>query len=120
MEMGGWIFISAVYADAVSWFRGKSLHDPSERDYIIKPQGVREYGTQALELRGEETTSFAGPIMQASSEEEALRLRSLHLKLRRAYRDNNKAKDIATMITQLEVQRSRLLSFFSQFGRLKE
>jgi hypothetical protein len=58
--------------------------------------------------------------MQASSEEEALQLRSLHLKLRRAYRDNNKAREVASMLTQLEVQRSRLLSFFSQFGRLKE
>ncbi len=76
--------------------------------------------TKALWLSGEETTSFAGPIMQASSEEEALRLRSLHLKLRRAYRDNNKAREVASMLTQLEVQRSRLLSFFSQFGRLKQ
>ena len=114
MEKGGWAFISAVYSDAVSWFRGKSLHEPSERDYTIKPQGGREYEIKALWLSGEDTTSFAGPIMQASSEEEALRLRSLHLKLRRAYRDNNKARDVASILTQLEVQRSRLLSFFSQ------
>jgi hypothetical protein len=120
MEKGGWTFISAVYSDAVSWFRGKFLHEPSERDYTIKPQGGREYEIKALWLSGEDTTSFAGPIMQASSEEEALRLRSLHLKLRRAYRDNNKAREVASMLTQLEVQRSRLLSFFSQFGQLKE
>ncbi len=43
MEKGGWAFISAVYSDAVSWFRGKSLREPSERDYTIKPQGGREY-----------------------------------------------------------------------------
>jgi hypothetical protein len=120
MEKGGWTFISAVYSDAVSWFRGKFLHEPSERDYTIKPQGGREYEIKTLLLSGEDTTSFAGPIMQASSEEEALRLRSLHLKLRRAYRDNNKAREVASMLTQLEVQRSRLLSFFSQFGQLKE
>ena len=104
----------------MSWFRGKFLHEPSERDYTIKPQGGREYEIKTLLLSGEDTTSFAGPIMQASSEEEALRLRSLHLKLRRAYRDNNKAREVASMLTQLEVQRSRLLSFFSQFGQLKE
>jgi hypothetical protein len=104
----------------VSWFRGKFLYDPSERDYIIKPQKGLARGTQALELKGEETTSFAGPIIRASSDEEALRLRSLHLKLRWAYRDNNRAKEIATMLTQLEVQRRRLLIFFSEFGRLKQ
>jgi hypothetical protein len=96
----------------VSWFRGKYLHEPSERDYNIKPQDGR--------LSGEDNTSFAGPMMQASGEEEALRLRSFHLKLRRAYRDNTKAREVASMLTQLEVQRSRLLSFFSQFGRIKE
>jgi hypothetical protein len=120
MEKGGWTFIAAVYSDAVSWFRGKSLHEPSERDYAIKPQGSRESEIKALWLIGEDVTSFAGPIMQVSSEEEALRLRSLHLKLCRAYRDNNKAKELTAMLTQLEVQRSRLLSFFSQFGRLKD
>jgi hypothetical protein len=120
MKKGGWEFISSVYADAVSWFRGKFLYDPSERDYIIKPQKGLARGTQALELKGEETTSFAGPIIRASSDEEALRLRSLHLKLRWAYRDNNRAKEIATMLTQLEVQRRRLLIFFSEFGRLKQ
>jgi hypothetical protein len=104
----------------LSWFRGKSLRDPSERDYIIKPQGGPEYGTEALWLCGEEATSFAGPIMQVSDEEEAWRLRSLHLKLRGTYRDNNKAREMTAMITQLEVQRSQLLSVFSQFGRLKE
>jgi hypothetical protein len=120
IEKGGWTFISAVYSDAVSWFRGKSLREPSEQDYTIKPQGGRQYEINALWLIGEDITSFAGPIIPASSEEEALMLRSIHLKLRRAYRDNNKAREVASTLTQLEVQRSRLLSFFSQFGQLKE
>jgi hypothetical protein len=120
MKKGGWEFISSVYADAVSWLRGKSLHDPSERDYIIKPQKGLAHGKRTLELIGEETTSFAGLIIRASSDEETLRLRSLHLKLRWTYRDNNRAKEIATMLTQLEVQRNRLLTFFREFGRLKQ
>jgi hypothetical protein len=120
MDKDGWAFISSAYSDAVNWFRGKSLHEPSERDYTIKPQGGRESEIKALWLSSEDITSFAGPIMQASSEEETLRLRSLHLNLRRAYRENSKTRVVVSMLTQLEVQRSHLLSFFSQFGRLKE
>ena len=36
LSKGGWAFISAVYVDDVGWFRGKSLREPSERDYTIK------------------------------------------------------------------------------------
>ncbi len=52
---GGWGFISAIYADATGWFRGKSLHEPSERDYAMKwanPGG----NTNVIWLHGEETT----------------------------------------------------------------
>jgi hypothetical protein len=118
MENGGWTFISAVYSDAVSWSRGKFLCDPSERDYIIQHHG-RNGGTTFC-LSGEEVTSFADLLIKASDEEEALRLRSLHLRLRLTYRDNNKSREIAAMITRLEILRVWLLSVFRQFDRLKQ
>ncbi|MBI4267013.1 MAG: IPT/TIG domain-containing protein [Chloroflexi bacterium] len=118
LEKGGWNYISAVYADAMSWFLGRSLRDPSERDYSIKPRGGDEAG--GLWLFGEDTTAFAGPLIQAADEKEGIRFRTLHLKLRRSYRNNNKAKDLVGMMTQLEVQRSKLLNIFSQFGRLRQ
>ncbi|MBI2869823.1 MAG: IPT/TIG domain-containing protein [Chloroflexi bacterium] len=114
LEKGGWEFVSAVYADAMSWFVGKSLRDPSDRDYSIKP--LEDAGAA---LHGEALTSFTGPLIRAGDETEAARLRELHLRLRRAYRNSATAKAVVSAITQLDVQRSRLLNIFSQFGRLK-
>jgi hypothetical protein len=116
LERGGWGFISAVYADAMSWFVGKSLRDPSERDYIIKPRGGPDEGGEERWLCGEETISFAGQLLLAPDDKEALRFQALHLRLRRTWRNNSQARQIAAVITQLEIQRSRLLNVFSQFG----
>ena len=107
---GGWEFISAIYSDTLSWFRGKSLRDPAERDYILKRKGrpIR------LWLCGEDDTSFAGPLMHVHNENESSVVRTLHLKLRRTYRNSDRAKQLASMMTQVEVQRDRLVNAFSQ------
>ena len=107
---GGWAYISAVYTDAMRWFLGKSLHDPSERDYVLKHD---EAGT--VSLWGEENTAFAESLISAADEQEALKFRALHLKLRRAYRNSDTVKQLVDMMTQMAVQRDRLSSAFSQF-----
>ena len=71
-------------------------------------------------LWGGETTSFAESLIQAPDEEEALRLRTLHLKLRRTYRNSDRARQLVGMMAQLEVQRGRLVNAFSQFGRFTQ
>jgi hypothetical protein len=119
LERGGWGFISAVYADAMSWFIGKSLRDPSERDYVIRPGGGPEEEGEERWLCGEETSSFAGQLLLAPDEKEALKFQALHLRLRRTWRNNSQARQIAAIITQLEIQRSRLLNIFRQFGQIK-
>ncbi len=119
LERGGWAFISAVYSDAVSWFLGKSLRDPSERDYSIKLGGVPGKETETI-LCGEEPTSFAGPLIEAPDEKEALRLRALHLRLRHTYRISSGPRQVVGMMTQLGVQRDRLLNVLSQFSRLTQ
>ncbi|MEK7353409.1 MAG: IPT/TIG domain-containing protein [Chloroflexota bacterium] len=113
LEKGGWEFISAVYADAIRWFLGKSLHDPSERNYALKRDGGEESGL--VSLWGEETTAFAECLMHAIDEQEALQFRDLHLKLRRTYRSSDTVKRLVDMMTQMAVQRDRLSSAFSQF-----
>lgn len=114
LARGGWKFISGVYSDAMSWYLGKSLRDPSDRDYATKPL-VSGEDTGALSLWGDETTSFGGPLIQAADEKEASQFRALHLKLRRAYRSSDKARQLVGMMSQLDVQRGRLLSVLSQF-----
>jgi len=117
LAKGGWEFVSAIYSDALSWLLGRSLRDPAERDYILKPG--REGRT--LWLWGEDNTSFAGPLIQVLNENEASAARSLHLKLRRTYRNSDRARQLVSMITQVEVQRDRLVNAFrqasSQFAR---
>lgn len=120
LEKGGWGFISAVYSDAISWFLGKSLREPSERDYTTKAESDPGEEAKALWLCGEDTTSFAGPLIKVADEKEASQLRTLHLRLRRSYRNSNRARDVANTMTQLEVQRSKLLNVLSQFGRLEQ
>jgi len=113
---GGWRYISAIYSDTTGWFRGKSLQDPSERDYAIK-WSTPEGDTNVIWLYGEENTSFAGPLIEAQDDNEAQRLRALHLKLRRRYRSSERAKQLVGMITQLQLQRERLVSTFAQISR---
>jgi hypothetical protein len=110
LAKGGWGFVSAIYSDALSWFLGKSLRDPAERDYILKPG---EEG-RALWLWGEDNTSFAGPLIEVLNENEASAARALHLKLRRTYRNSDRARQLVSMMTQVEVQRDRLVNAFSQ------
>ncbi|MFH0768223.1 MAG: hypothetical protein V1932_01490, partial [Chloroflexota bacterium] len=116
----GWGFIAAVYSDAMNWFLGKSLREPSERDYSIKPSGGTGEEPAGFCLWGGETTYFAESLIDAPDEEEALRLRALHLKLRRSYRNSDRARQLVGMMAQLEVQRSRLVDAFSQFGRFTQ
>ncbi len=115
---GGWSYISAVYVDAFSWFQGKNLREPAEREYGIAPETEDAEKSGFFVLSGQPNTHFAGRLIQTSSEEEAVQLRTLHLKLRRNYRNNERARELAAAITQLEVQRNRLLSAFAQFNRL--
>ena len=118
LERGGWWFITAIYTDAVSWFAGKSLREPSERDYSVKPASWADADPNEKWLSGEESTSFAGELILVADEVEAARLRSIHIKLRRNWRGNEKARQIAATVTQLQLQRARLLSTFSQFDKL--
>ncbi len=118
LNSGGWAFVSAVYTDTVSWFLGKYLREPSDRDYSVKPDGQSPDGMDMFDLFGEQNTPFAGPLVRATAEQNTANFRTLHLKLRRSYRNNDKARDVVGMITQLDVQRSRLLNAFSQFNRL--
>ena len=114
----GWGFISGVYTDVLSWFTGKYLREPSERDYSIKSDGKMGEGARLFELSGEPNTPFAGLLIQAADENAPAQLRALHLKLRRNYRNNDRAREVVGNITQLDVQRERLLNAFNQFNRL--
>jgi hypothetical protein len=118
LEKGGWDFVSAVYTDALSWFMGKHLREPSERDYSIKSDKQAGVDTNTFGLYGEPNTPFARLLVWHTDDKEVMQLRTLHLKLRRNYRNNDKARDVVSIITQLDVQRGRLLSAFSQFNRL--
>jgi hypothetical protein len=115
---GGWDYVSAIYSDAISWFQCKCLREPSDKDYQLKTDGNSGAGTEVFELHGEPNTPFAGQLIRVTGEQEALQLRSLHLKLRRNYRNNDQVRDMVALITQLSLQRNRLLHAFSQFNRL--
>jgi len=116
LEKGGWKFISSIYSDAMGWFRGKSLQEPSDRDYAIK--GVGPGGEKnVIWLYGQESASVAGPLIQAQDEKEALQLRALHLRLRRSYRVSERARQLVGMISQLELQRDKLVNAFAQINR---
>ena len=110
----GWNYVSAVYIDSLSWFQGKYLREPSEKDYSIKPDAAGN----TMGLYAESVTPFAGILIRTADNNEAIQMRNLHLKLRRSYRNNERIKSVVTSITQLEVQRNRLLAAFNQFNRL--
>jgi hypothetical protein len=115
---GGWAYISGVYTDGVGWFQGKNLREPSDRDYSVKAESAAGEEPVIIGLYGDQNTAFAGLLVKAHGETEVQQLRALHLKLRRSYRGSDKLKDLVNLITQLDVQRTRLLNAFSQFNRL--
>jgi hypothetical protein len=115
---GGWAYVSGIYADSLSWFLGKYLREPSEREYLFKPEGKNNEGNSVFGIYGEANTPFAGLLIQSPGDEETARLRALHMKLRRVYRNSDRGRTIVGMITQLDVQRAKLSSAFSQFNRL--
>jgi hypothetical protein len=115
---GGWAYISGIYTDGVGWFQGKNLKEPSDRDYSIKTESPAGAEQAFMGLYGDQNSAFAGLLAKAPGEAEVQQLRALHLKLRRTYRNSDKLKELVSLITQLEVQRNRLLNAFSQFNRL--
>ena len=114
----GWGYITGVYTDGVNWFQGKNLREPSDRDYSVKTEGAAGTESAMVGLYGDQSTAFAGLLVKAADEIEAQAARVLHLKLRRNYRNSDKLRDLVNVISQLEIQRSRLLNAFSQFNRL--
>jgi len=116
LKNNDWDFVSAVYSDAMSWYLGKSLQEPSERDYMSKPETENADEIDRIWLWGSGSTVFNFPLLSTANEEEYNRCRGVHIRLRRSYRNSQRARQIASMITQLEVQRSRLISSFSQFA----
>jgi len=116
LQNGGWAYVSGVYNDSLSWYQGKNLKDPTDRDYSIKPEGNN--GSTVFGLYGEQTTVFSGLLVFCAAESIASDMRSTHLKLRRTYRNNESASAVINTLAQLEVQRNRLLNAFSQFSKL--
>ena len=119
LARGGWSYLTSIYVDAINWYAGKSLHDPSERDYKNETPVESEKGTPQYWLSGESTTLFAGRLISAQDEKAISDLRSIHLKLRRLWRNNEKVRQMCSSITQLQIQRSELINAFNQFGRTK-
>jgi hypothetical protein len=113
---GGWDFISGIFTDAVNWYRGRYLREPSDKDYSVKAASGAE--PDSFLLSGEQNTSFPGRLILTSSEAEAGQMRALHLKLRRTYRGDERARELAKTVSQLDIQRKRILSAFAQFGHI--
>lgn len=118
LERDGFGLIGGVYSDALGWCRGKSLREPSAKDYTIKVTAGPGGDAEEIWLYGAQATTFVNPLIRALDEKDAEQLRDLHLKLRRVYRSGDKAKQVVGMITQLQVQRAKLLNALGQLGRL--
>jgi hypothetical protein len=115
----GWRFIFSVYADALGWFRGRLLREPSEREYLVE-SGASEGAGTSLSLVREDGTPYAGSLLRGLDQGEALEARELHLRLRRTYRRSERANALVGMVAHLEVQRESLLSALQQVGGLGE
>jgi hypothetical protein len=117
IDRGGGSFITSIYVDSINWYAGKSLHDPAERDYVTENPGTSDQSATGRWLSGAATTVFAGHLILARDEQEITQLRSLHMKLRRTWRNNEKARQVSAAITKLQLQRNELQAALSQLGR---
>jgi len=115
---GGWAYISGIYSDGINWFQGKNLREPSDRDYSVKVESPAGEQPAVMGLYGDQNTAFPGLLAKAPGDTEVQQIRALHLKLRRGYRNNDKLRDLVNLISQMDVQRNRLINAFSQFSKL--
>jgi hypothetical protein len=118
LKDGGWEYISGIYIDSITWYQGKNLREPSDKDYTVKPQDNPAEGNIQFALFAEQSTSFAGILARTLDEKDTAKLRVLHIKLRRTFRTNDRASELVHILTQMEVQRGRLINAFSQFTKL--
>ena len=111
-----WRFVFTVGQSAVGWFRGTYLEQPSPRDYILDTAGYAGESPSFF-LGGNESTPFRGPIVEDLTEEEAIFLRDLHLRLRNDYMSSEDARLLAAKLAATDAWRDQLLQETSQLGR---
>ncbi len=110
-----WRFVLGVIKHSLGWFRGSYLREPSVRDYRIEP--FNDDGEEPLvTLVGEDTTPFAGTLIQGVIESDAIAYRDLHLALRGNYTDSENARSLASRLTSLEILRQQMTSNLEQLG----
>jgi hypothetical protein len=118
LARGGGAFVGAVYTDAVGWYLGRSLRDASPRDYATKQGGPS--GQEGLWLWGAEGTTFPMPLLQVTDDAEAAQAQALHLRLRQTYRNDDGFRQLVGMMTQVGLQRQRLIDSFAQLANLAQ
>lgn len=107
-----WQLTFAAGQDALSWFQGTFLREPSARDYTI---ATASDGTASL--GGADDTPFGATLASGLGQGEAATLRNAHLGLRATYRGSDQARDVAAKLTQTTVLRERLVQAIASLGQ---
>ena len=108
-----WRFVLGVVKYSLEWFRGSYLREPSVRDYHIEP--FSDDGDEPLvTLAGQDTTPFAGLLIEGVVETDAIAYRDLHINLRGNYTDSENARSLAFRLTSLETLRQQMTSNLEQ------
>ncbi len=113
-----WRLTLAVGQDALAWFQGTFLQEPSARDYVLKsPPGPAE--VNAISLFGAEGTPLRTLLVEGLTEADATLYRNVHIQCRVRYRDNEQAGLLAARMTQVNVLREQLLQAIAQLGQAR-
>lgn len=112
-----WRYALAVVQHALAWFRGIYLREPAVADYII----VNVPGTEdepIVELHGDESSPFPGPLVEGLAQSDALIYRELHLQLRANYADSDEARLLTSRLLSLDILRQQLITNLEELDQL--
>ena len=97
-----WRLAVSVGQDALAWFHGTFLLEPSSQDYLVQVTG------DGAVLQGNVNTPFRGEILEGMSESDSVEYRDLLVRLRAKYRTNERAKELAQRLRQANLVRDRV------------
>jgi hypothetical protein len=112
-----WRLALAAVQDALAWFRGTHLKEPSAREYVLRSVTDGSEASKQASVVSTDDTAFRGLLIEGITESDAISYRDTHIQVRNRYRDGEQARLLAAKMAQMDVLREQLMRAVGQLDR---